>query len=64
MPDLPIDTLFIVGLLIASFVGKLLEGRSKNKNTTTKSQKTSKKKGETVEKKPWRYSQRNIWRSH
>ena len=51
MPDLPIDTLFIVGLLIASFVGKLLEGRSKNKNTTTKSQKTSKKKGETVEEK-------------
>jgi hypothetical protein len=29
MPDLPIDTLFIVGLLIASFVGKMLEGRKK-----------------------------------
>ena len=31
MPDIPIDTLFIVGLLIASFVGKLLEGRVKRK---------------------------------
>ena len=29
MPDLPLDTLFIVGLLIASFVGKMLEGRKK-----------------------------------
>jgi hypothetical protein len=31
MPDLPIDTLFIVGLLLASFVGKLLEGRKKSR---------------------------------
>lgn len=31
MPDLPIDTLFIIGLLLASFVGKLLEGRAKSK---------------------------------
>jgi hypothetical protein len=31
MPDIPIDTLFIVGLLIASFVGKLFEGRVKRK---------------------------------
>jgi hypothetical protein len=31
MSDIPIDTLFIVGLLIASFVGKLLEGRAKRK---------------------------------
>ena len=25
MPDIPIDTLFIVGLLIASFVGKFIQ---------------------------------------
>lgn len=31
MPDIPLDTLFIVGLLLASFVGKLMEGRAKNK---------------------------------
>ena len=31
MSDIPIDTLFIVGLLIASFVGKLFEGRAKRK---------------------------------
>ena len=30
MPDIPLDTLFIVGLLLASFVGKLMEGRAKN----------------------------------
>ena len=34
MPDLPIDTLFIVGLLLASFVGKLLEGRKKSRKPT------------------------------
>lgn len=51
MPDLPIDTLFIVGLLIASFVGKLLEGRAKKKNTNTKTQNSSRKGSETVQEK-------------
>ena len=37
MPDLPIDTLFIVGLLIASFVGKILEGRKKKEKERNKS---------------------------
>ena len=37
MPDLPIDTLFIVGLLIASFVGKMLEGRKKKEQERNKS---------------------------
>jgi len=37
MPDLPIDTLFIVGLLIASFVGKILEGRKKKEQERNKS---------------------------
>ena len=36
MPDLPIDTLFIVGLLIASFVGKMLEGRKKKERERNK----------------------------
>ena len=36
MPDLPIDTLFIVGLLIASFVGKMLEGRKKKEQERNK----------------------------
>ena len=36
MPDLPIDTLFIVGLLIASFVGKMLEGRKKKERERKK----------------------------
>ena len=49
MPDLPIDTLFIVGLLVASFVGKLLEGRAKKKNTPTKPQNSSNKDSETDE---------------
>jgi len=31
MPDLPIDTLFIVGLLLASFIGKLMEGKAKKR---------------------------------
>ena len=51
MPDLPIDTLFIVGLLIASFVGKLLEGRAKKKNTNTKTQNSSRRGSKTVEEK-------------
>jgi len=37
MPDLPFDTLFIVGLLIASFVGKILEGRKKKEQERNKS---------------------------
>jgi len=37
MPDLPFDTLFIVGLLIASFVGKMLEGRKKKEQKRNKS---------------------------
>ena len=36
MPELPLDTLFIVGLLIASFVGKILEGRAKKKKEVSK----------------------------
>ena len=36
MPDLPIDTLFIVGLLVASFVGKMLEGRKKKEQERNK----------------------------
>ena len=36
MPEIPIDTLFIVGLLIASFVGKLFEGRAKRKKESPK----------------------------
>lgn len=51
MPDLPIDTLFIVGLLIASFVGKLLEGRAKKKNTNTQTQNSSRRGSETVQEK-------------
>ena len=35
MPDPPLDFLFIIGLLIASFVGKLLESRTKNKKRGT-----------------------------
>lgn len=35
MPDIPFDTLFIVGLLIASFVGKVLEGRAKKRKPKT-----------------------------
>jgi len=31
MPDLPVDTLFIVGLLLASFIGKLMEGKAKKR---------------------------------
>jgi hypothetical protein len=36
MPDLPLDTLFIVGLLVASFVGKMLEGRKKKEQERNK----------------------------
>jgi len=36
MPELPLDTLFIVGLLIASFVGKILEGKAKKKKEGSK----------------------------
>ena len=36
MPELPLDTLFIVGLLIASFVGKILEGKAKKKKEVIK----------------------------
>ena len=36
MPELPLDTLFIVGLLIASFVGKILEGKAKKKKEVSK----------------------------
>ncbi len=37
MPDIPLDTLFIVGLLLASFVGKILEGKSKNQKGSSSS---------------------------
>ena len=33
MPDIPLDTLFIVGLLLASFIGKLMEGKARNKKS-------------------------------
>jgi len=33
MPDLPLDTLFIVGLLVASFVGKIIEAKAKKNQT-------------------------------
>jgi len=36
MPELPLDTLFIVGLLLASFVGKILEGKAKKKKEVSK----------------------------
>jgi hypothetical protein len=32
MPDLPLDTLFIIGLLIASFVGKFFQKKSGNES--------------------------------
>ncbi len=36
MPEIPLDTLFIVGLLIASFVGKIIEGKAKKKKEVSK----------------------------
>jgi len=39
VPDLPLDTLFIVGLLLASFIGKILEGRSKKTKDPSSPQK-------------------------
>ena len=36
MPELPLDTLFIVGLLVASFVGKIFEGKAKKKKEVSK----------------------------
>ena len=36
MPEIPLDTLFIVGLLLASFVGKILEGKAKKKKEVSK----------------------------
>ena len=40
MPENPLDTLFIVGLLIASFVGKILEGKAKKKKEVSKPKRT------------------------
>jgi hypothetical protein len=40
VPELPLDTLFIVGLLIASFVGKILEGKAKKKKEVSKPKRT------------------------
>jgi len=40
MPEIPLDTLFIVGLLIASFVGKILEGKAKKKKEVSKPKRT------------------------
>jgi hypothetical protein len=36
MPEIPLDTLFIVGLLVASFVGKIIEGKAKKKKEVSK----------------------------
>lgn len=44
VPDLPIDTLFIVGLLVASFVGKILEGRAKKTKESKNADKPSPQK--------------------
>lgn len=41
MPDIPTDFLFIVGLLLASLVGKLMEGRAKSKKTVPGSEPSS-----------------------
>jgi hypothetical protein len=38
MPDLPLDTLFIVGLLVASFVGKIIEAKAKKTKQDTSNQ--------------------------
>lgn len=38
MPDLPLDTLFIVGLLVASFVGKIIEAKAKKTKLDTPNQ--------------------------
>ena len=38
MPDLPLDTLFIVGLLVASFVGKIIEAKAKKPKLDTPNQ--------------------------
>ncbi len=53
MPDIPIDTLFIVGLLIASFIGKWMENKAKkNKNFPANEKQTTKKDdGEQSEQK-------------
>ena len=40
MPEIPLDTLFIVGLLIASFVGKIIEGKAKKKKEVSKPKRT------------------------
>ena len=47
MPDLPIDTLFIVGLLLASFIGKLMEGKAKKRKEVPTDQ-TGKNRDETL----------------
>ena len=52
MPDLPLDTLFIVGLLLASFVGKILEGRSKKTKEEKKPQKAPPEKHTSRDRTP------------
>lgn len=43
MPDIPIDTLFIIGLIIASFVGKFFQKKTEDPSSTKrKSEKSSK----------------------
>ena len=53
MPDLPIDTLFIVGLLLASFIGKLMEGKAKRRKEAPakRPEKTMKTTGSLLIKK-------------
>lgn len=49
MPELPLDTLFIVGLLIASFVGKILEGKAKKKKEVSKPKRSHPREGSAPE---------------
>jgi hypothetical protein len=42
MPDIPIDTLFIIGLVIASFVGKIFQKNQAKKPLSSKPQNSSK----------------------
>ena len=48
MPDLPIDTLFIVGLLLASFIGKLMEGKAKKRKEVPTDHQTQRNREETI----------------
>jgi len=47
MSDIPVDTLFIVGLLLASFIGKLMEGKAKKRKEVPTDQ-TERNREETL----------------